>query len=913
VSRARPLRPRRTAHRGAAVVSGYHLRARTETGESLEARVLRLFEPGADVRMLERDVILVFREPRTLAERAWLGAPLVSERGVLTSAPLTEREHRALAGSGDLRLIDAGHVHAHRRAELPVLDPSTLLDLSLFTVVDTRPLGAPQKLRERVVASDAAKLYEARTGRSAEDTKRQDEIVSAIQALDAGRAARANAPSPVTATLASWWSSLRSLFGSVQRAGGGAPARGGGNTSGSELSRPRRAGFFERLWQALQHSLAQNRLFSLLGRQQAAYLRDLFERLERHDDLEVLKRAIPLNGNADGNTRIALSTPSLRTSFDISLRAPGGGGSMLFGGDLYQHLKQAYERVFRRLDAAGKHEEAAFFLAEILNDPARAVSYLEEHGRLALAAELAEARALAPGLVVRQWFLAGDRKRAIAIAVRERAFDDAIARLERSGKKDEAAALRLLHAEHLAAAGRLVLAARVACPVSAGRALALRFLELAREGGDASGLALELGLDPVKFEPIHAALEPVLQDSGPLAERLRADLAQDFVRLGGEAGRPLARGLARSMIADAAERGDAALGSLATKLAHYVGDVFEADFPKIVSFEKRHPSGTVPLRFAATDAGTRPLFDAAVCGSRLLTALGESGAVLLDRNGKRVAEFDVPAERLVIAEDGLRALAVARRGDVMRVSRLDLARRRSEHLGDLALSAFARRFDGQTWLVAEGNAWGTPALLELDVVDAEPNVMRRVPLPLQAVEIVVSERHVSVVGAEPFTMLERLCYERPSLTLRTREGPIEVPPRSVSLSALAASSGSASLVYDLFLDMDSGSWSRPCLRLGATEIPLPNDWSGPAANEKATPAELVLTEEHHFALSTVQRECPRVLLGEIGLGVTLDLVLTGSASASVRVDAGVAVVCDSSGRLLVLDIRARRVVQYERL
>jgi hypothetical protein len=113
--------------------------------------------------------------------------------------------------------------------------------------------------------------------------------------------------------------------------------------------------------------------------------------------------------------------------------------------------------------------------------------------------------------------------------------------------------------------------------------------------------------------------------------------------------------------------------------------------------------------------------------------------------------------------------------------------------------------------------------------------------------------------------------------------------------------------------MDSGSWSRPCLRLGATEIPLPNDWSGPAANEKATPAELVLTEEHHFALSTVQRECPRVLLGEIGLGVTLDLVLTGSASASVRVDAGVAVVCDSSGRLLVLDIRARRVVQYERL
>ncbi len=89
-----------------------------------------------------------------------------------------------------------------------------------------------------------------------------------------------------------------------------------------------------------------------------------------------------------------------------------------------------------------KHEEAAFFLAEILNEAERAVSYLEKHGRWKLAAELAEARKLAVGLVVRQWFLAGDVKRAVAIAVREGAFDDAILRLQKSGQHDAAAGLR---------------------------------------------------------------------------------------------------------------------------------------------------------------------------------------------------------------------------------------------------------------------------------------------------------------------------------------------------------------------------------------------------------------------------------------------------------------------------------------
>ena len=51
--------------------------------------------------------------------------------------------------------------------------------------------------------------------------------------------------------------------------------------------------------------------------------------------------------------------------------------------------------------------------------------FLERHGRPRLAAELAEARGLPPGRVVRQWFLARDVARAVDLARRTGTFADA--------------------------------------------------------------------------------------------------------------------------------------------------------------------------------------------------------------------------------------------------------------------------------------------------------------------------------------------------------------------------------------------------------------------------------------------------------------------------------------------------------
>src|SRR5690606_21055722 len=123
---------------------------------------------------------------------------------------------------------------------------------------------------------------------------------------------------------------------------------------------------------------------------------------------------------------------------------------------------------------------------ELLKETDEAVAYLERHGELTLAAELAEARKLAPDLVVRHWMIAGDRARAIAYARLHDAFAGAVQRLEASGAK-EATALRLLWADVLASSGAYAAAVDAAWPVEAARGRALLWLDAAIAVGGVVG------------------------------------------------------------------------------------------------------------------------------------------------------------------------------------------------------------------------------------------------------------------------------------------------------------------------------------------------------------------------------------------------------------------------------------------
>ena len=150
------------------------------------------------------------------------------------------------------------------------------------------------------------------------------------------------------------------------------------------------------------------------------------------------------------------------------------------------------------------------------------MAFLERHGRYRLAAEMAEARDLPPGLVVRQWFLAGDRERALRIARRTGAFADAVTRLERSRQPEQARELRRLWAHGLAEAGDY------AAAVDAALAARRRAPPRPRLDGPAPSSRGELPAGRMLARKVALAPEPF----APGARRL-PDAARELARRGG--------------------------------------------------------------------------------------------------------------------------------------------------------------------------------------------------------------------------------------------------------------------------------------------------------------------------------------------------------------------------------------------
>ncbi|MES1211770.1 MAG: hypothetical protein ABUL63_05495, partial [Acidobacteriota bacterium] len=278
--------------------------------------------------------------------------------------------------------------------------------------------------------------------------------------------------------------------------------------AGAERPPRQGPGFGERLRALARHVAERTAVGSLLsqvmGRRHAAYIQQMVDLFERGELREALRYAIPLGGPAGEALRgLPLRLPAPRRSLEIRPEVSRTHSALSTSNDLYNELQRLYRMAFERLEAQGHIEEAAFLLADVLLASEEAVAFLERHGRLRLAAEMAEARKLPPGLVIRQWFLSGDRQRALWTARRTGAFADAVTRLERSRRHEEAQALRLLWGNDLAEAGSYVAAVEAVWPVHEARRLALKWMDRAIEQGGAPAgrmIARKLALVPEDFE-----------------------------------------------------------------------------------------------------------------------------------------------------------------------------------------------------------------------------------------------------------------------------------------------------------------------------------------------------------------------------------------------------------------------------
>ncbi|MBL8955033.1 MAG: hypothetical protein JNK82_29930, partial [Myxococcaceae bacterium] len=383
--------PRHLVFKGSVLAKAYAL----VDGPRARAAVLKRWRPGHEVWAWGEQLVWRLPEAERIACDVAPGLPLVEQHRRLCGAPFSPRELEGLPPG--IAVVEGGALVS--RPVGPACDPARWLDVSAFELAtDVAPLGAPPADIEAVfaprpvtdartalgmptLAAEAAAVAEQlRTGERPEG-ERQPITIGPLARRLVGAARR----------ITQWLS--RRLSRSTPAA-----------ASAPTALAPRQPGLLDRLDAWLQRVLDVSRLSAVLGQRQADYLARLMQMFEKGDLDAALRHAVPL---ADPNaptapSRAPLGLPSPRDSLDISLTARSSGPAGAMRNDYYDELRRRYRAAAEKLEREGRYRDAAFVLAELLNAENEAVALLERHGEHRLAAELAEARGLPPGVQVRQ-------------------------------------------------------------------------------------------------------------------------------------------------------------------------------------------------------------------------------------------------------------------------------------------------------------------------------------------------------------------------------------------------------------------------------------------------------------------------------------------------------------------------------
>jgi hypothetical protein len=908
--------PRTLVHRGVVEASGFLVDALLTGPLEARRRVVDLWVPGTVVYQVARGWLVRLPEPRRIACDLSLGLPLVMEKiapgGTLVGAPIDPLELRAIdPPAGSVVRPRAGTTVTERHAEADREDPATWLDVEAFGGVPAASLGAPP-MQPRL-SSPAPVSFDARTRLKGVPPAAPElaEVLAALSRREpsAEGKRRQRRLSPVRLMLNGLYTLRWSLRGWRRPviAGGAEVPEVLGAASGtwsfgiasdkSSLPRPgpplagRLSAGFHRLTARLKVAA---RLSSFLGRRHAAYIQRMIEMFEQGDLREALRYAIPLGSEVAETLRgLPLRIPSPRRDLDMKPDSKPSWTVAHFAPDLYGELQRIYRAAFERLESQGHVEEAAFVLAEVLSAHEEAVAFLERNGRLWLAAEMAEARHLPPGLLVRQWFLAGDRERAFWIARRTGAFADAVTRLERTRNQEEAEALRLLWGAGLAEAGDYSAAVDTIWPIPEARHMAQEWMDRAIEqGGTSAGrmLARKVTLLPEEFEEVRDRVQGILESWRAEGASQRLAFAEALVQgPRTPAAQTLARAAVRTVARDSGRFGARMSPARFRQLVAFADDgALKADAPAL-PLPDREPwiarDGVWKIEIAGTDAGTMPAWDAAFLPNGLTAvALGEAGVRLLSRASRSVADFDQPAHRLVVSDLGDRAITLARRGGAARLARIDLASRRAEPWCDARFEAFAPDYDGALWYVISPDG-----LIAVDATSRRFDGPWGVPVHGKVLALARSASRCSLVtgGEDP----EALTYEVPALQLRSRvEVPITARGRVGGARQLAvAPDGSVAEQWVSAAVLQLKLHGAPPL-----QIPLPGeDWE---------PGELVLSGDWLVG-SAYGPGSARVYMVHRGTRkVKGEVVLGRTRHVTLHFQGQTLNLADDRGRVLVLDL-----------
>ena len=910
------VRPRKFAHKGRVDAAGFLFNSDLIGVAEVRRRILDLW--GSGVQVFADGANHFVRLPETIRVDSAhsVATPLVQIENVLSALPLSADELAMLqAPSHSVVYSKGGVAQLTSLSSAAAQSPENWLDVSAFNVVEVTSLGAafaePKVVGEPQPFDARAKL----DGAPAE-TAELREAIAAIKRVASGKQSGDwSAGQQMRGWLGRMIGRISSELASMGRR---LQNRSATSQTGSGQGQPAQSGWLARVGLRLLHT---SRLAQLLGRRQAKYFGKMMEMFERGDLDEALKHAIPLSDLSSLQHMPALGVPAPRNNLSIRPWQGVSSRTIGLGGDFFAYLNQLYRSTFDRLVAQNRIEEAAFVLAELLRANAEAVAFLERHGKLRLAAELAEARELPPGLVVRQWFIAGDIKRAVEIARRTHAFADAVVRLERKNE-DLAEQLRVLWAESMAAGGNYTGAVDVIWSIQTQRPRAREWMDSAIEvGGPVAGrmLARKLTIAPEDFDDIRRRALTFLEDESYEQQETRTSFAQTLCF--GEQTREseaLARVTARAILRDAAQYTSAMSAKQFNRLVKLSGDgPLRTDLPPF-PVERDQPVGPLlTVTCAAVDRGSVPVHDASLLpNGRMLVALGEVGARLLTRDGRTVAHFDQPAEKFVISDNGARAIALAQRGEVWRLSRLDLIDRRGEDWCDAHIDAFAPDYDGSLWFLgAKGDFYAIDA--HAKTFDA----LWRVPdAGDEVLSVARSEAWCSFLTRSNHSLgLEQWRYALPLLTLRSRTSSPAQPENVICVKRCAAFSPEGVYVdQSAYARMDSPQPESmtltplPTISLRVFEGDL-QKLEFTVGNDSCEP---MVPEIFNGRVVSSVRTKESVTVGVVDLQVKrvmAQLIFSDATEVSTRLSENTITVADNLGRVVVVELRRNCTIRNLRI
>ena len=339
--------------------------------------------------------------------------------------------------------------------------------------------------------------------------------------------------------------------------------------------------------------------------------------------------------------------------------------------------------------------------------------------------------------------------------------------------------------------------------------------------------------------------------------------------------------------------------SLSKLLALSHDAVLQADLPALTvpQMEQSHELSKryEPVRVHLAERGLLTIHDARrLPDGHYLLALGEGGVIRIDRHGRQLAQFSVPATRLVMADGGQRALALVQRDSMWRVSRIDLISRKVSDWIIQPLRFWADNYDGLIW-----NAVIDNRLVAIDTSRDQLAISWQVAdLPGRVVAF-QEEYGTQTLLLSTAENIQQWRYQLPARRLVQRDS---FPyPRDTAMALLPHSTRDAPTLAYI---MEDGGHSCLQVHHGGATAPLTLPLQVIASVPEVTQAAgLLLVRSHHNDDSIL--EC-LVASGRTG-SILAQLLLADCETARVHVDDDHILLFDDAGRLIDIDCENSQV------